>query len=188
MHTRISRTTLVWYDIFPNVQTCLCSIESVLMITCTCVHVISLRLFSNNNGIYQSKCYLANFLIANLECLCGCIFEIDSRGGPKYPKLTVSVTWLLILATLVMRPYNLESHDLICTRKSGSFMRREVKCQDIEHFLLQWRHNERDGVSDHRRLNSLLGRLFRRRLKETSNLRVTGLCEGHSMPPFTKGQ
>ena len=45
---------------------------------------------------------------------------------------------------------------------------------------LQWRHNERDGVSNHRRLNYFLNRLFRRRLKETSKLRVTGLCEGNS--------
>ena len=45
---------------------------------------------------------------------------------------------------------------------------------------LQWRHNERNGVSNHRRIDCLLNRLFRRRSKETSKLRVTGLCEGNS--------
>ena len=45
---------------------------------------------------------------------------------------------------------------------------------------LQWRHNERDGVPNHRRLDSLLNRLFRRRSKKTSKLRVTGLGEGNS--------
>ena len=45
---------------------------------------------------------------------------------------------------------------------------------------LQWRHNERDGVSNHRRLDCLLNCLFRRRSKETSKLRITGLCEGNS--------
>ena len=45
---------------------------------------------------------------------------------------------------------------------------------------LQWRHNERDGVSNHRHLDCLLNRLFWRRLKKTSKLRVTGLCEGNS--------
>ena len=48
---------------------------------------------------------------------------------------------------------------------------------------LQWRHNERDGVSNHRRLDCLLiihNRLFRRRSKKTSKLHVTGLCEGNS--------
>ena len=43
---------------------------------------------------------------------------------------------------------------------------------------LQWRHNDRDGVSNQRRLNCLLSRLFRCRSKKTSKLRVTGLSEG----------
>ena len=47
-------------------------------------------------------------------------------------------------------------------------------------FTLQWRHNERDCVSNHRRLDGLLNLLFRRRSKKTSKLRVTGLCEGNS--------
>ena len=45
---------------------------------------------------------------------------------------------------------------------------------------LQWRHNERDGVSNQRRVDGLLNRLIRRRSKKTSKLRVTGLCEGNS--------
>ena len=45
---------------------------------------------------------------------------------------------------------------------------------------LQWRHNERDSVSNHRRLHCLLNRLFRRRSKKTSKFRVTGVCEGNS--------
>ena len=45
---------------------------------------------------------------------------------------------------------------------------------------LQWRHNERDGVSNHQRIHCLLNRLFRRRSKKTSKLRVTGLCAGNS--------
>ena len=50
---------------------------------------------------------------------------------------------------------------------------------------LQWRHNERDGVPNHRYLECLLKRLFRRRSKKTSKLRVTGLCQGN--PPVTGG-
>ena len=46
---------------------------------------------------------------------------------------------------------------------------------------LQWRHNERDGVSNHRAHHSLLNRLFRRRSKKTSKLRVTGLWVGNSL-------
>ena len=45
---------------------------------------------------------------------------------------------------------------------------------------LEWRHNERDCVSNHRRLDCLLVRLSWRSSKKTSKLRVTGLCEGNS--------
>ena len=45
---------------------------------------------------------------------------------------------------------------------------------------LRWRHNERDGVSNHQPHGCLLKRLFRRRSKRTSKLLVTGLCEGNS--------
>ena len=50
---------------------------------------------------------------------------------------------------------------------------------------LQWRHNEHDGASNHRRLDCLPNRLFRRRSKKTSKFRVTGLCGGN--PPVTGG-
>ena len=45
---------------------------------------------------------------------------------------------------------------------------------------LRWRHNERDCVSNHQPHYCLLKRLFGRRSKKTSKLRVTGLCEGNS--------
>ena len=47
-------------------------------------------------------------------------------------------------------------------------------------YTLQWRHNERNSVSNHLTHDCLLNRLFRRRSKKTSKLRVTGLCEGNS--------
>ena len=47
-------------------------------------------------------------------------------------------------------------------------------------FSLRWRHNGRDGVSNHQPHDCLLNRLFRRRSKTTSKLRVTGLCAGNS--------
>ena len=45
---------------------------------------------------------------------------------------------------------------------------------------LQWPYSERDGVSNHRSLDCLLNRLFRRRRMKASKLRVTGLSEGNS--------
>ena len=43
-----------------------------------------------------------------------------------------------------------------------------------------WRHNGRNGVSNHQPHDCLHKRLFRRRSKKTSRLRVTGLCAGNS--------
>ena len=45
---------------------------------------------------------------------------------------------------------------------------------------LQWRHNEYDGVSNHRRMDCLVNLLLRHRSKKISKLRVTGLCVGNS--------
>ena len=50
---------------------------------------------------------------------------------------------------------------------------------------LQWHHNERDSVSNHRCPYCLLSLLFRRGTKKTSKLGVTGLCDGN--PPVTGG-
>ena len=44
---------------------------------------------------------------------------------------------------------------------------------------LHWRHNGRDGVSNHQPHHCLLNRLFMCRSKKTSKLRVTGLCAGN---------
>ena len=45
---------------------------------------------------------------------------------------------------------------------------------------LQWGHNGRNGVSNHRYLDCLFNHLFKSRSKKTPKLRVTGLCEGNS--------
>ena len=52
------------------------------------------------------------------------------------------------------------------------------------HFCtLHWRHNDHGGVSHHQPRGYLLNRLFRRRWKKISKLRVTGLCAGNSPGP-----
>ena len=45
---------------------------------------------------------------------------------------------------------------------------------------IQWRHIERDSISNHQPHDCLLNRLFRRRSRKTSKLRVTGLCAGNA--------
>ena len=58
-------------------------------------------------------------------------------------------------------------------------------CTPFQHFsyiiiALQWHHNACDGISNHPPLDCLLNHLCRRRSKEISKLRVTGLCAGNS--------
>ena len=50
----------------------------------------------------------------------------------------------------------------------------------VHEYTSWWRHNGRDSVSNHQPHGCLLNRLFRRRSKKTSKLRVTGLCVGNS--------
>ena len=57
--------------------------------------------------------------------------------------------------------------------------------ETIPAFALRWRHNDHAGVSNHQPHGCLLNRLFRRKSKKTSKLRVTGLCAGNS--PGTGG-
>ena len=56
-----------------------------------------------------------------------------------------------------------------------------IQCTlDISKHPLRWRHNDHAGVSNHQPHGCLLNRLFRRKSKKTSKLRVTGLCAGNS--------
>ena len=50
----------------------------------------------------------------------------------------------------------------------------------LQNTSLQWRHNDRNGVSNHQPHECLLNRLFRPRSQKASKLRVTGLCAGNS--------
>ena len=59
-----------------------------------------------------------------------------------------------------------------------------INCIRINFVMsLHWRHNDHDGVSNHQPHGCLLNRLFRRRSKKTSKLRVTGFCVGNSPGP-----
>ena len=65
----------------------------------------------------------------------------------------------------------------------GGLVKSPLKLQHgwvITSLALRWRHNGRDSVSNHQPHDCLLNRLFRRRLKKTSKLRVTDLCAGNS--------
>ena len=57
------------------------------------------------------------------------------------------------------------------------------KCINKLDHTLYWRQNDHSSVSNHQPHGCLLNRLFKRRSKKTSKLRVTGLCEENSPGP-----
>ena len=63
---------------------------------------------------------------------------------------------------------------------SNLIIRGNFGAANVDWYSLQWYHNGCDGVSNHKPLDCLLSRLFRRRSKKTSKFRVTGLCAGNS--------
>ena len=65
-------------------------------------------------------------------------------------------------------------------RMSRGVSQRLILVDNTRNIPLQWHHNGRDGVSKHQLHDCLLSRLFRRRSKKISKLRVTGLCAGNS--------
>ena len=65
------------------------------------------------------------------------------------------------------------SHRMV-NMKTGAYHTQNTKMSTS----LLWRHNGRDSVSNHQPHDCLLKRLFRRRSKKTSKLRVTGLVRG----------
>ena len=71
---------------------------------------------------------------------------------------------LRVIELLICRSPTLYGHGHICQNNTA----------------LQWRHNDRDSVSNPQPHDCLLKHLFRLRSKKTPKLRVTGLCEGNS--------
>ena len=64
--------------------------------------------------------------------------------------------------------------DVVTEKTTGTF---DLQMANFM-YTLQWRHNGHDGVSNHQPHDCLLNRLFRRRSKKTSKLRVTNFVRG----------
>ena len=95
--------------------------------------------------------------------------------------------WWLILTThiCVIRPQRVNGWIYPYKQESKVQHHHGVRliskrCSDYFYVSLQSRNSELAGVSNHQPHDCLLNRLFRRRSKKTSKLRVTGLCAGNS--------
>ena len=66
------------------------------------------------------------------------------------------------------------------------FVQSNFPYTTVKNLSLRWRHNGHDCVSNHQLRHCLLNRLFERRSKKTSKLRVTGLCDSLHKWPVTR--
>ena len=85
------------------------------------------------------------------------------------------IVWILTACVFLMSN-NGEKCKYSCT-----FLWNNLTCKGVNiHILLslRWRHNDHDSASNHQPRGCLLNRLFRRKSKKTSKLRVTDLCAG----------
>ena len=92
----------------------------------------------------------------------------------------ISTWWLRIARSL---PLNLEQKLITGTQRKCYGHSLDLRSQQVNYTsgaASRWRHNGPDSVSNHQPHDRLLKRLFRRRSKKTSKLRVTGLCAGNS--------
>ena len=106
--------------------------------------------------------------------------EVYANNGfvPNRRKQHESCTYLLWCTTYhFLSAY---SPSALVSYYSDATMAAAQQLVDMYWFVLQWRHNWGDGVSNHQPHDCLLNRLFRRRSKKTSMLRVSGLCVGNS--------
>ena len=77
--------------------------------------------------------------------------------------------------------FDLNYNTYICVGKDPHLTNEPEYCGRTEKQLpLEWHHLSGMAFSNHRRLDCLLNRLFRRGSKKTSKIRITCLCEGNS--------
>ena len=89
----------------------------------------------------------------------------------------ISSIWLELPLTKLFIPEH--RHIVFAKAITGLFRKVDYK-KPYRSVSLQWRHNVHDGVLNHQLHDCLFNRLFRRRSKKTSKLRVTALCAGNS--------
>ena len=149
------------------------------------MHVLCLRprikIIHRNPPLCDSPCQ-RSFNISAAK-LINPILSVPGRWNDKtlwhYPTLRIGWTGPVVVALYHGRPREAFPHYwFLCAGKSNGFTWRYTdKSGEVS---LQWRHNGRDGVSNHQPHHCWLNRLFMRRSKKTSKLRVTGLCAGNS--------
>ena len=106
------------------------------------------------------------------------VLNLETKLSQKFMRHTKLATDAPHMYTYVSRIPTDEQYCSVFQKTAFAYSSRTWSF--ISFTSLQWRQNEHDGITNHRRLDCSLYRLFRRKWKKTSKLRVIGLCEGNS--------
>ena len=117
-------------------------------------------------------------MLLNLTCIVAAVWKVGIWVNINQ-LYHLRVTCSDDIANVLMRNL-IWRHSVVIFSKKIRYMNGFLMLLKILSFPLQWLHNERDGVLNHQLHDYLLNRLFKAQIKETSKLRVTGLCEGIS--------
>ena len=129
-----------------------------------------------------------NYCILRIICMSMlCLLVVVQLRFHQYHMHTDLLYCLLGLNHQVLEDFRDWYHQIIqgCFISTGAMIKflnggeetlktRGKICQYLIKSTLQWRQNERDGVSNHLLLHCLLNRLFKHRTKKVSKLCVTG--------------
>ena len=154
----------IWTEIFPlSPGRCGCNIKLMIFNLISRIDVLE-HFFWNCPQVNATRSYwwLVNIGWGN---------DLMSSGSKSLPEQMSTQIYFAIWRHL--RPQLMSQN--VCLHCLGA-----SPTVHMSKTTLQWRHNGRDSVSNNQPHGCLLNRLFRRRSKKTSKLRVTGLCAGNS--------
>ena len=118
-------------------------------------------------------------LLRKLWSLRSCFNILPPGALPRGLKVRWSVTW----ANIGVPSKEVAAEVDLLHMRIERYARMHAFCYTVLHWVscpLRWHHNDHAGVSNYQPHGCLLNRLFRRKSKKTSKLRVTGLCAGNS--------
>ena len=150
----------------PNARQAKCSVGSKSYhLKCISLSADVQNYIQTNASIwYCSKCMVEILPFNHIEDDDTFISEVNN--------MDINTQTLESLSELLFNPFELSTDDQYSPLYDID--------PDVISTTLQWRHNGHDSVSNHQPHDCLFSRLFRRRSKKTSKLRVTGLCAGNS--------
>ena len=153
----------------------------------SCRHLVSvslsLKMLSQHFKWYKRATFttmVQNNIKSNLPVMLYTYFEYQIPSD-RWPYIICSMSFYIISYQMYKATFTLRNVYI------SNFLMTYWENSNIQfwgvNITLEGRHNERDSVSNHWRLDCLLNRFFRHRSKKTSKPRVTGLCEKNS--PFS---